>query len=146
MLAGNAAARREQAEIDTLEIERGQIPHAVGLAAETHRLAHRPLAGKRNQLADGEPTFLQDLEHGLANEAGGTDDGYAIGILAGHRIRYSESKRRLGSDSGAPRRIGIYAGTASPGRRRAAGQGRGRPASTAGVTGWTSAFWARWRR
>ena len=70
VLGGNTAAGGEQRNADPGKIEFRQVFHHHRPAAELHGIAGRPGAGQGMQLADREVPLVQNLQHGLTNQAG----------------------------------------------------------------------------
>ncbi|KAG1084448.1 hypothetical protein G6F40_014491 [Rhizopus arrhizus] len=71
----HAATGREQGDLDAGRVESGQGLHRDLLAVELDLATGRTLGGQDAQGTNREITFFKDRQHGLANRAGGTDDG-----------------------------------------------------------------------
>ena len=77
VLARHRAAGGEQRDVAAREIEAGELTHREVAAAEADAAAERALAGQRVQLAHRKVALLEHAHHGLADQAGGADDGDA---------------------------------------------------------------------
>ena len=86
VLTGNAAARRKQADIDARKSNFARSRTGAPCPAKLTVLpTERSLASGISSLT-GNLRSSRICEHGFADEAGGADDGYAIGVLAGHGL------------------------------------------------------------
>ena len=73
-LARRTGSCREERDVDALERGLVRFADLVGLAVDRQHPAGRSLRGEQPQFPNREFTFVQDLDHRPADDAGGADD------------------------------------------------------------------------
>ena len=80
-LLRDVGARREEGDVDAIEgLGRG-LADLVRLAVDGNGPTDRSPGREQTQPSDGKLSFVEDLDHGPADDAGGSDDGDGEGFV-----------------------------------------------------------------